>query len=677
MDKVAVIGAGIMGTGIAQAIAMSGVRVDLMDIDSNALDSALNKISSSLDEALNRGIIKSDKKNDILALIQTKDSIDKLSKDIELVIESATEDLQTKVSIFQALDKKYPKNVIFATNTSCLTVSPLAAKTSRYDKFIGMHFFFPAERNKLLEIVPSSYTSKETLQTVIKFAEIIEKISIQSADTPGFCVNRFFVPLLNEACRLLEAKVSDIYTINYAAKAAFRAPFGPFEIMNITRTSLAYHAIKELSEALGRFYTPSKLLTEVALKDSSWELPEVSETRDMEAEAHDLTSELKKHFQGLIFGLCAHMAQERIASVSDINLGAKIGLGWKIGPFELMNDFGPSRAYSYIDALYERYSSFPAEEILEERDYWVLKAARYSVSKGHARIKLWRPDALNALNEQMFLDLNEHLDNAIKDQNVKFITLEGYPKVFSAGADLKFFIHNLENKDLEIIYEYTELAHTVLNKIATSQKPVIALVDGIALGGGLELALSCHFIVATERSSFQFPETSIGLFPGLGGTQRLPKRVGVELAKYLILLGHKISAEQALEYRLVDKLVKNAHELSSFIDEITQQEDISTQYIVNKYKKVHDVTDETTKYIKLFKNTELLLNRRLISSRARAVSDELLAEKRVNAVNMANNLIDLSRKLPLKEGLKLEIEYAKEIFQQEELLQELKSVFKK
>jgi enoyl-CoA hydratase/3-hydroxyacyl-CoA dehydrogenase len=676
INKIAIIGAGIMGTGIAQKLAMSGFQINIIDINPAALEKSINTISKSLDNAVKKNILESDKKQQVIEKIQLIASIDKLSEDIDLVIEAATEKFNLKAEIFNQLELICSNSTIFATNTSCISINKLAMHIGRRDKLIGMHFFYPAERNKLLEIIPSNYTSTETTNTIMGFSRSIDKIAVVVKDSPGFCVNRFFVPYLNESVKLLEEKLTSIYTINFAAKDAFKAPFGPFDIMNLTGTWLAYSAISELHHSLGGLYTPSNLLKEMAESNTSWDLPEQDKYKDMESAAFDITPDIKNHIYGIVFGICSRMVEEQIATPTDINLAARIGLGWKKGPFELMNELGPSKVYSLVEETVKKRPELIITNTLEETDHWTINATKYSVNNGIAKIKLWRPYSLNALNEQMFLDINENLTQAINDPCVKAICFEGTPGVFSAGADLKFFIYCLEREDIESIMDYTELAHTVLLNISRSPKPVISLIDGLAIGGGLELALHSDYIIATERSSFEFPETSFGLFPGFGGTQTVAPRTGVEMARYLILFGYKISAKEAREYNLIDNIVENAVDLNNFIYKISSEKVLSTDLLINRYKEPVYRTVETLRNVKLLRNIDLIITKKLISRRARIFSDEL-DTKNIVAVNIANNLINKSLNISLEEGLKLERSYVRELFNRENLLENMLKIINK
>ena len=184
-----------------------------------------------------------------------------------------------------------------------------------------------------------------------------------------------------------------------------------------------------------------------------------------------------------------------------------------------------------------------------------LSLLKIDVAGGVATITINRPDALNSLNPAVLHQLQQAFDHAVADANVQGIVIAGEGKAFVVGADISFFLRNLELGDLERIVKFTELGHRVLNAIDGSPKPVVARVHGHALGGGFELALACDYVVATPAASFGFPETGLGIYPGLGGTQRTPRAIGVGLAKWLIFTGKTLSAQEAWKLGIVDACV--------------------------------------------------------------------------------------------------------------------------
>ena len=172
-----------------------------------------------------------------------------------------------------------------------------------------------------------------------------------------------------------------------------------------------------------------------------------------------------------------------------------------------------------------------------------------------ATIIINRPEAMNALNEIVVNQLGKVLDSLNAREDIKTIVIDGAGKAFVAGADVKFFVDKIQADAITDIYEFTANGHEVLNKLENSDKTTIALTTGLALGGGLELALACDYRVGTRRTQFRFPETSIGIYPGLGGTQRTPRICGIEAARFAILAGNFLDANSAAALGLLTHLV--------------------------------------------------------------------------------------------------------------------------
>src|SRR4029453_8723631 len=157
-------------------------------------------------------------------------------------------------------------------------------------------------------------------------------------------------------------------------------------------------------------------------------------------------------------------------------------------------------------------------------------------------------------NEEVVSQLEEAFVAAAHDPAVTGIVIAGSGKAFIAGADIRFFVRNIESRSIDRIARFTERGQHLLRAMSACAKPVVARVHGLALGGGVELALACHYIVATPKATFAFPETGIGIYPGLGGTQRTTARVGPALAKCLVLTGETVTAEQAAAIGLIDRV---------------------------------------------------------------------------------------------------------------------------
>ena len=260
----------------------------------------------------------------------------------------------------------------------------------------------------------------------------------------------------------------------------------------------------------------------------------------------------------MVFYVAGALVDEKVGSIEETDIGARVGLRWPRGPFQMMNRRGVDSARALVARLAERWElEVPrvlADQVASSRPF-TFELVRSEVQEGVARLTINRPDAMNALNESVVGQLHDAFRRVASDDSVKGIVIAGAGKAFIAGADIRFFVRNIDSGNLDRIVTFTEAGHALLQDIDNCKKPVIARLHGLALGGGLELALACDKIVATPRATLAFPETGIGIYPGLGGTQRTPRRIGKGLAKWLIYTGQMLNADDALAIGLVDRVV--------------------------------------------------------------------------------------------------------------------------
>ena len=553
INKVAVIGAGNMGSGIAQKLAQEGLNVILVDMNEEFVERGINTIRQTLKEAVERKILSADQVHDVLSrIIGTCDF--EMVAEADLVIEAVFEDKQVKFDLFENLDQICSEKTILATNTSSFYVHEFAEKTARPDRFVGMHYFYHPAKNRLLEVIPHEKTSAETLEKALLAARLHGKTAIVVKDAPGFAVNRFFVPFLNEAARMLEEGLADIATLEQAAKQAFKIPMGPFELMNVTGIPIAVHASTTLGNELGPFYATADILKAQKDKNENWDLSgDVDESKIPAA---------KDRYYGVCLGVAAALVDEGVASIEDTDRGAKIGLRWSMGPFEIMNKIGIEKTYAAVKAITQKYPDFKMPKILETQNEsgkpFAFNFVNLETKNNIAYITINRPEAMNALNEIVVAQLTRRFDEAEKDPDVKAIVFQGAGKAFVAGADIKYFVDKIKTDKIADIAEFTRKGHELLLKIENADKLTIAVLDGLSLGGGSELALACQAVVATPSGSMGFTETGIGIFPGLGGMLRMARFTGPELAKYYVFTGVPISAEDAQAMGIVTRLVAPA-----------------------------------------------------------------------------------------------------------------------
>ena len=550
IGSVAIVGAGNMGSGIAQKSAQEQFEVQMVDREEEWVERGQSIIANFLDEAIQRRIFRETEAEQIKARITGVVGTENVAKDTDLVIEAVFEDFDIKTAVFATLDEVCDEHTILASNTSSLSVNALAEATGRPDRFVGLHFFYHPAKNRLIEIIPAETTSKQSLDAVEQYCKTMGKVVIICKDRPGFVVNRFFVPWLNEACLLLQEGVASAAAIDAVAEKAFRIGMGPFALMNLTGPPIALHSTDYLAEQLHcPRYTGAANLRKMVEEGEMWDIGEDTHCSDEAAEI------IRQRLMGQVFSVSAQIVEEEICSMEDVDRGAKVGLRWALGPFELANRIGISEAVSmaqsYADlAEFELPNWFA--ELTEPLEFNYVDT---HVDGEVATVRINRPEAMNALNEVVVEQLGNALDSLNSREDIKTIVIDGAGKAFVAGADVKFFVDKIQADSFPDIYEFTARGHEVLNKLENSNKTTFALTTGLALGGGVELALACDYRIGTRKTQFRFPETSIGIYPGLGGTQRTPRICGIEAARFAVLAGNFLDAGSAASLGLLTHLV--------------------------------------------------------------------------------------------------------------------------
>ncbi len=230
MKNVAVIGAGTMGNGITHTFAQSGFKVQLIDVSETALKKGLDVISKNLDRMLSKEKITQEQKEETLGNITTFTNITEGVEYASLVIEAATENLDLKLKIFKQLDKDCPEDTILATNTSSISITQIAAVTSRPQMVIGMHFMNPVPIMKLVEIIRGYNTSDEVTSLIMEISKTLGKIPVEVKDYPGFVANRILMPMINESIETLYTGVATVKNIDTVMKLGMAHPMGPLQL---------------------------------------------------------------------------------------------------------------------------------------------------------------------------------------------------------------------------------------------------------------------------------------------------------------------------------------------------------------------------------------------------------------------------------------------------------------
>ncbi|AAK42645.1 3-hydroxyacyl-CoA dehydrogenase/enoyl-CoA hydratase family protein [Saccharolobus solfataricus] len=581
IKKILVVGAGTMGHGIAEIAAISGYKVYLSDISQDILNNALERIRWSLSKLQERGQIK-ESVDTIMSRITTIVGLDKTVSDADFSIEASTERMDIKRQVFSKLDELLPPHAILATNTSSLPISKIAEATKRQDKVVGMHFFNPPVLMQLVEVMKGDKTSDETAKITYDLAKKFGKQPIMiNKDVPGYVVNRILGQINIASCILVEKKVADYREVDAVARYKLGFPMGVFELIDYTGVDVAYYVSKSREELGIRDDIPICSLIEQKFKNNELGVKTGKGFYTYPAPGKYVKPELPKELADklnpaliLAGGVneATRLLREGIASRDDIDLGVRLGLGLPKGIFQYADELGVDTVLKALEDLkaLSGYNTFNPDPMITQ----MIRENKLGIKTGSgfyqygkveekkmntliiriepplAWIILNRPERLNALNPELVSELDKSLDELESRSDVRVVIITGNGRAFSAGADVSSFI---TLRPIDVIRLRT--LRNVVNKIALYTKPIIAGINGFALGGGLELAMACDIRIASEVAQLGQPEINIGIIPGAGGTQRLPRLVGKGKAKLMIYTGDMVSAEDAYKMGLVDLVV--------------------------------------------------------------------------------------------------------------------------
>lgn len=347
VTRLGILGAGTMGGGIAVGAALAGVETLLVDIDARKLSAALADAERFYARGVEKGRIDAAQAAAARARLKTAGSTAAFA-DRELVVEAVFEDFGLKARVFEEISRVADPAAVLATNTSCLRVGDLAAHVATPERFLGLHYFSPAQVNPLVEVVRGAATDAATVSTALAFAEATGKTPLLCKDSFGFAVNRFFCPYTNEAARLVDEELGTTAQIDRVAQQALGVAAGPFLVQNIIKPRINLHAIRNLAP-LGPFYSPADFLVRVGDADGSFQ---IGEDPGPGAETDALIAE---RLQGAVFLPVLEELDEKVAAPADIDRGAGLALKFGKPPCALMDSLGRDAVESRVAPLCQRY----------------------------------------------------------------------------------------------------------------------------------------------------------------------------------------------------------------------------------------------------------------------------------------------------------------------------------
>lgn len=355
-----------MGHGIAQVSAMSGYNVVLRDIEQQFLDKAMGKIKWSLDKLVSKEKISQSEADDIYSRIKPIVDLKDAVKDCDLVIEAVPEIMDLKKKVYSELDKVAGENVIFASNTSTLPITEIANTTSHPEKFIGIHFFNPPLLMKLVEVIPGEKTSEEVVKITNDYVQSVKKEPVVCRkDVPGFIVNRLFIPLVHEACYVMERQGTQLTEIDSAVKFKLGFPMGIFELADFTGMDVIHKATTEMHLRDKKVINPhpkiEQLYNEKKLGQKTGEgFYKYSDDKYERIPLSEKLAEKCNPIQILanILNNAAWLVSKEASDIQEIEKAAKLGLGLKKPLFETAKEYGMSKIVAELKTLSEKYGQF-------------------------------------------------------------------------------------------------------------------------------------------------------------------------------------------------------------------------------------------------------------------------------------------------------------------------------
>jgi enoyl-CoA hydratase/3-hydroxyacyl-CoA dehydrogenase len=583
IKKVAVIGAGEMGHGIAQLFAMKGYQVVLSDKYPDALSRAKERIEGSMQRMVQKGRLTQQEANESFSRITFAEKLSGGDEAPQLAIEAVPENIELKKSVFAELDSLMPQESILCSNTSNIRISEIAAATRRPERVAGLHFFNPPTTMKLVEVIPSAVTSKEVVRTLEELCRSIGKTPVKVLkDSPGFIVNR-----INAADILFFSLVTDKGIASPAEVDAYAKtqglPMGPYELLDFVGLDIAYDSLLYFSRVLSPDYSKVEVLRRLVEEkklgrktgqgfykwvDGRAQIPVANPT--------DKVSMLDLF--AIEINEAVKLIEEGVAGPKDVETGVVLGMNRPFGPISVAKSFTSSEISAKLEELASKFGCEvfePARSIREGRLRELIEGQPAEPKEGQkaeptlgaglsaegpltveklgegvARLTLNRQKQ-NAINSELLDSLERELDRLRDDRGVRVLLITGKGANLSAGADVsQFFAGPMD------FIEFSKKGQRVFRKLSELPQLTIAVMKGNVLGGGLELALSCDLRIVSQEAVIGFPEVTLGLVPGWSGTQRLPKLIGASRAAQLILTGGRITGKEAYEFGLAHTLVQ-------------------------------------------------------------------------------------------------------------------------
>lgn len=570
--RIGIIGAGTIGPDIGYYLksAIPGLNLVLIDISPDALDRAVNRLHAYADKGVARGKLTPEQAEGVRQNLTT--SVDYGDLDgCDWVIEAATENIELKKQIFSRVEDIAGRDCMITSNTSSIPAYSLFSHLRHPERTTVTHFFAPAFRNPVVEVIDWQQADAEFIRRLRRLFYVTGKVPMVTRDVVCFMLDRIFDNWCNEAGFLLAGATPA--QVDYVAGSYVHA--GPFFVLNMSNGNPIIIETNSLQAELeGNHYQPADIFHEALDRanpghpqfenegqnwdeSGKWLTIKPGESADV---PQAVAADIRDRLLGVLFSQTVDILDRDIGAAADLELGCRLAFAFRQGPLELMRELGEQESERILGKFCTQRPGMPGAQkplgAYQDFHRFIL----VDELDGVKIITLRRPEALNAIHDEMTDEILALLKQYENDPHTTGFVITGYGvSAFSAGADIGRFPSMLGDRKQCI--DYARVCSRLLVYLDNCSKPVVAALNGMALGGGLELAIRCHGIVAVKDAWLQFPEITLGIAPGIGGMV-IPYRRWPDAAPAfhgMLLRAEKMTATAALELKVIDRLA-DTHE---------------------------------------------------------------------------------------------------------------------
>jgi enoyl-CoA hydratase/3-hydroxyacyl-CoA dehydrogenase len=583
VKNITVLGAGGMGAQIGALAAEAGYSVKIRDIEEKFLEKGRQTIEANYDRRISRGrLAEADKKKymgRMTFLVDIKEAV----RDADIVIEAVPEIMDLKNSVLKEVSALCPDDCVFATNTSSLSIAEMSTAGKRPEMVVGTHYFNPPHRMTLLEIVHGKNTSKQAIDIAEEVALKMNRAVVHVKDVPGFVANRIFCNMSNETdWALAQGEAKSPFEIDSAIRYKLGLPMGMLELQDALgggSIDTQYHVMEYFGETMGKSYGPAPILTKL-FKEKNWGKKTGKGYYDWSGgKTNEIPMNAGADFDPIrVLATAVNEAAKLIeigaTTRGEIDTAVLLGLNYPRGILRMADSTGLDVILNELNRLYKKYNKedrYKASSVITKlvkqgklgrktgEGFYSYGPGEYEAIQveinkdaGVGKIVLNRPTKANAFHADMMAELGKALGEMEKNDDVRCVVITGAGANFSGGADFAAFAAG----EVEAAFNFSENPHDIFTRIETYPKPVIAAINGPAMGAGLELALACDVRIMSQTAIVRLPELTLSIIPGAGATQRLGRLIGWARAKEMILLSDPVAADKALAWGLVNSVAE-------------------------------------------------------------------------------------------------------------------------